>query len=244
MLPRGAARAPTARRRSASSTRRRAAANTVGQRSGDHRHPGSRRGISADDLAHIFDPYFTTRRAGTGLGLPIAKNIIEGLGGSVTVSSRRGPRHRDPDRPAAAPPARTSRHDVPAGTILLADDEEKILKRWAGRCATRARGRRSHEHPRGAAVPRRTLVRPARRRQPDAGHDRARADSRAVADDGGSRTAADRHDDRARLHADRARGVQARRRGLPREAVRGRRAARAGASRGQEPAAADPAPAT
>jgi signal transduction histidine kinase len=47
-------------------------------------------GIAADDLAHIFDPYFTTRRAGTGLGLPIARNIVEGLGGSISVSSRTG----------------------------------------------------------------------------------------------------------------------------------------------------------
>ena len=47
-------------------------------------------GIAAEDLAHIFDPYFTTRRAGTGLGLPISRNIIEGLGGSLAVSSRRG----------------------------------------------------------------------------------------------------------------------------------------------------------
>jgi signal transduction histidine kinase len=44
-------------------------------------------GISADDLARVFDPYFTTKRGGTGLGLPIAKNIVEGLGGSLTVSS-------------------------------------------------------------------------------------------------------------------------------------------------------------
>ena len=47
-------------------------------------------GISPDDMVHIFDPYFTTRRKGTGLGLPIAKNIIEGLGGTITVSSRVG----------------------------------------------------------------------------------------------------------------------------------------------------------
>jgi signal transduction histidine kinase len=47
-------------------------------------------GIAPEDLAHIFDPYFTTRRAGTGLGLPIAKNIVEGLGGTIAVSSRRG----------------------------------------------------------------------------------------------------------------------------------------------------------
>ena len=47
-------------------------------------------GIAPEDMPHIFDPFFTTRRAGTGLGLPIAKNIIEGLGGSLTMSSRRG----------------------------------------------------------------------------------------------------------------------------------------------------------
>jgi signal transduction histidine kinase len=44
-------------------------------------------GINAADVAHVFDPYFTTRRGGTGLGLPIAKNIVEGLGGVITVSS-------------------------------------------------------------------------------------------------------------------------------------------------------------
>jgi signal transduction histidine kinase len=45
-------------------------------------------GIAPADLAHIFDPFFTTRRAGTGLGLPIAKNIIDGLGGTLSVDSR------------------------------------------------------------------------------------------------------------------------------------------------------------
>jgi len=47
-------------------------------------------GIAAADLAHVFDPYFTTKRAGTGLGLPIAKNIVEGLGGTIAVSSAPG----------------------------------------------------------------------------------------------------------------------------------------------------------
>ena len=47
-------------------------------------------GISPEDMAHIFDPYFTTRRTGTGLGLPISKNIIEGLGGTLAVTSRHG----------------------------------------------------------------------------------------------------------------------------------------------------------
>ncbi len=44
-------------------------------------------GIGVADLPHVFDPYFTTKRGGTGLGLPIAKSIIEGLGGSLAVSS-------------------------------------------------------------------------------------------------------------------------------------------------------------
>jgi signal transduction histidine kinase len=46
-------------------------------------------GIEAEDLARIFDPFFTTRRTGTGLGLAITRNIIEGLGGSITVQSAR-----------------------------------------------------------------------------------------------------------------------------------------------------------
>ena len=47
-------------------------------------------GIASEDMLHIFDPYFTTRRAGTGLGLPISKNIIEGLGGKLAVDSELG----------------------------------------------------------------------------------------------------------------------------------------------------------
>lgn len=46
-------------------------------------------GIDRPDMAQIFDPYFTTKRGGTGLGLPIAKNIVEGLGGTITVTSER-----------------------------------------------------------------------------------------------------------------------------------------------------------
>ena len=47
-------------------------------------------GIAAEDLARIFDPFFTTRRTGTGLGLAISRNIIEGMGGTITVESRVG----------------------------------------------------------------------------------------------------------------------------------------------------------
>jgi signal transduction histidine kinase len=47
-------------------------------------------GIPPEDLPRVFDPYFTTKRAGTGLGLPIAKNIIDGLGGTISVTSSPG----------------------------------------------------------------------------------------------------------------------------------------------------------
>ena len=83
-------------------------------------------GIADEDLPRIFDPYFTTRRAGTGLGLAIAKNIIDGLGGTIGVTTR----------PGDGTDFRIELGDAPvhherltmAGSILLADDEEKILK--------------------------------------------------------------------------------------------------------------------
>jgi signal transduction histidine kinase len=45
-------------------------------------------GITPENLAHVFDPYFTTRRTGTGIGLAISRNIVEGLGGRITVASQ------------------------------------------------------------------------------------------------------------------------------------------------------------
>jgi signal transduction histidine kinase len=47
-------------------------------------------GIDRADLPRVFEPYFTTRRGGTGLGLPITKNIVEGLGGSIAAASEPG----------------------------------------------------------------------------------------------------------------------------------------------------------
>jgi len=47
-------------------------------------------GIPADVLPRIFDPYFTTRESGTGLGLPTVRRIVLEHGGEVDVDSRVG----------------------------------------------------------------------------------------------------------------------------------------------------------
>ncbi len=47
-------------------------------------------GISQEDLAHIFDPYFTTKATGTGLGLANVHNIVDAHGGKVAVESQPG----------------------------------------------------------------------------------------------------------------------------------------------------------
>jgi two-component system CheB/CheR fusion protein len=47
-------------------------------------------GIPADQQAKIFEPYFTTREKGTGLGLAMVKHNVELYGGSLRVESALG----------------------------------------------------------------------------------------------------------------------------------------------------------
>jgi signal transduction histidine kinase len=44
-------------------------------------------GIDPAAASRLFEPFFTTRRGGTGLGLAISRNIIDGLGGTITISA-------------------------------------------------------------------------------------------------------------------------------------------------------------
>jgi signal transduction histidine kinase len=47
-------------------------------------------GIAADDVAKVFEPYFSTKDTGTGLGLAIVKKAVDDHGGSISVSSKQG----------------------------------------------------------------------------------------------------------------------------------------------------------
>jgi two-component system nitrogen regulation sensor histidine kinase NtrY len=47
-------------------------------------------GIPAEQLARIFEPYFTTKKHGTGLGLALVRQTIHDHGGSVAVASEPG----------------------------------------------------------------------------------------------------------------------------------------------------------
>ncbi|MEW6334710.1 MAG: ATP-binding protein, partial [Thermodesulfobacteriota bacterium] len=47
-------------------------------------------GIRTEDLSRVFDPYFTTKPSGTGLGLPIVQKIVEAHGGKISLTSEQG----------------------------------------------------------------------------------------------------------------------------------------------------------
>ncbi|MFB3855590.1 MAG: ATP-binding protein [Vicinamibacterales bacterium] len=47
-------------------------------------------GIPAGDAGRVFEAFYTTKPSGTGLGLALARNVIEGLGGSIGIRSEPG----------------------------------------------------------------------------------------------------------------------------------------------------------
>jgi CheY-like chemotaxis protein len=95
-------------------------------------------GIPDQDIPKIFDPYFTTKERGSGLGLATSYSIVKRHGGVIDVQSARGagstffiylPASGDrvPDETV-----RTKSVERGTGRILVMDDEE-ILRTVVGR---------------------------------------------------------------------------------------------------------------
>jgi PAS domain S-box-containing protein len=90
-------------------------------------------GIAPDHLPKIFDPYFSTKTSGSGLGLAVAHSIIKNHGGLLTAESDTGrgakfyfylpvtDQQPLPDTPQQLTPKNRG------GRILVMDDEETIL---------------------------------------------------------------------------------------------------------------------
>lgn len=49
------------------------------------------RGVPADKLERVFEPFFTGRKGGTGLGLTLARHFVESMGGSIELCNNEPP---------------------------------------------------------------------------------------------------------------------------------------------------------
>ncbi len=91
-------------------------------------------GISEENLQRIFDPYFTTKDKGSGLGLATAYSIIKKHDGLITVESEPG--HGTTffiyvpatDKIPQVEPEYEEPPKVGIGRILIMDDEEMVSK--------------------------------------------------------------------------------------------------------------------
>jgi CheY-like chemotaxis protein len=91
-------------------------------------------GIKREDLVRIFDPYFTTSTAGTGLGLSTTHAIIRKHGGTIDVQSEHGAGTSvkillpasDEVAPDSASLSATVAAEPAGASILVIDDEEMI----------------------------------------------------------------------------------------------------------------------
>ncbi|MFA6002980.1 MAG: PAS domain S-box protein [Elusimicrobiota bacterium] len=89
-------------------------------------------GIPSEHLSKVFDPYFTTKGKGWGLGLSMVYSVVKKHGGHVTAESPPGGGSRfhaylvaadaAPDAPAKAKAKLPSGH----GRILVMDDEDMV----------------------------------------------------------------------------------------------------------------------
>lgn len=89
-------------------------------------------GISAETLPRIFDPYFSTKEKGKGLGLATVYSIVKNHGGHITVDSIPGCGSTfrvyllSPATPAAPAEEQDSGLPMGQGRILVMDDEKHV----------------------------------------------------------------------------------------------------------------------
>jgi nitrogen-specific signal transduction histidine kinase len=90
-------------------------------------------GIAPENLDKLFEPFFTTKRKGTGLGLPVVRQIVERHHGTVEVESHgnAGTTFVVTLPPAAAPPARRDvevEQTIRGRQVLLVEDEIAVAE--------------------------------------------------------------------------------------------------------------------
>ena len=94
-------------------------------------------GIPREYVSRIFDPYFTTKQEGNGLGLATAYSIVRKHGGMIDVSSESAegtcvsvylPAYTGDGRSEEGPTEVVEKYQQEGGKILLMDDEEFVRK--------------------------------------------------------------------------------------------------------------------
>lgn len=90
----------------------------------------SGRGIPAEQISHIFDPFYSTRPGGTGLGLATCFSIIQKHAGFIDVESTPGKgatfRILIPVAKSGNSRGAAAKHSAGEQRLLVMDDEELI----------------------------------------------------------------------------------------------------------------------